>query len=79
MSVHEFNVNTDKTRILHLFSRSCKSDSTAKSILRYPSNRVSSKWQRTLGAQSILQDEMQSPVEDSEVIILFFFVLRAFY
>jgi len=39
---------------------------------------MSSKWQRTLGAHSILQDEMQSPVEDSEVI-LFFFVLHKLY
>ncbi|XP_026809010.1 protein furry isoform X2 [Rhopalosiphum maidis] len=46
---------------------SCKSDSTVKSISRFPSNRMSSKWQRIIGDQSTLQDEMQSPVEDSEM------------
>jgi len=68
---YEFNVNLGKIRIPFI-SRSCKSDSAVKSISRFPSNRMSSKWQRTLGAQSILQDEMQSPVEDSEVIYFFF-------
>lgn len=52
--------------------RSCKSDS--KSISRLHSNRTSSKiWQRTIGAQSTLQNDIQSPVEDSEV---FLFLLK---
>lgn len=71
MSVYELNVNICYTQI-KIFFRSCKSDSTVKSISRFPSNRMSSKWQQTLGAHIILQDEMQSPVEDSEVIFIFF-------
>ncbi|XP_025416970.1 protein furry isoform X3 [Sipha flava] len=46
---------------------SCKSDSTVKSILRFPSNRSSSKWQRTVGAQLALNNEIPSPVEDAEM------------
>jgi len=40
---------------------------------------MSSKWQRTLGAHSILQDEMQSPVEDSEVVLIFFVLHELYY
>lgn len=52
------------------FFRSCKSDSTVKSISRLPSNRSSSKWQRTVGAQLAFQNEIPSPVEDAEVFIM---------
>lgn len=57
---------------------SCKSDSTVKSMSRFPSNRMSSKWQRTIGAQSTLEDEIQSPVEDSEVFIFKLLYINVF-
>lgn len=52
-------------------SRSCKSDTTTKSMSRFPSSRTNSKWQRTVGGGlSTLQNDIQSPVEDAEVFIL---------
>lgn len=49
-------------------SRSCKSDSTVKSMSQFPassSNRPGAKWPRAVGAQSTMpNDSCRSPVED---------------
>lgn len=59
-------------------SRSCKSDSTVKSMSQFPassSNRPGPKWPRAVGAQSTMpNDARRSPVEDPTEVCTFFSV-----
>lgn len=65
-------------------SRSCKSDSTVKSLSQFPassSNRPGPKWPRAVGAQSTMpNNSCRSPVEDpAEVCSLSSVTTRSSY